>query len=722
MSPRRIAALLAVALAATTACRKRPPERQPDEDELWVTAEQLDRRDFEIVAVSDQDLPQVIAAAGRVAFDDLRVQHVLSPVAGRVTRVLAAPGERVRPGAPLVTMASPEIGQGVSDLVKAEADVAQAEADLTRQRRLTAADAASQRDLEAAEDAQRKAGAELDRARQKVALFRSGTVDRVTQELTLRSAIEGTVVARNASPGTEVQGASSGGTPNELFTVGDIDEVWVLADFAEADASRVRVGARAQVRVAAWPGRIFEGTVGWVAATLDPALRTGRVRVSVANRDHALRPKMLAQVAIDVPPRRALAVDRRAIVPFEGATFAYAAEAPWKDGRQPFRRRRVRVGGDPGAQLAVVEEGLASGDSVAVERPKAGGTEDGLLRITAKQLERAGIRVAKVAEQQVEDSLAAGARIAFDDVRVGHVFSPVTGRVTKLLAAPGERVAKGAPLVTIVSPDVGAAFSDALKAEADQVAAAHEANRQRELFAAHAGSRRDLEAAEAALRKADAELERARQKTRLLSAGSFDRVTQQYTLRSPLDGVVVARGASPGLEVQGQWNGAGTPVELFTIGAQDPLWIVGDVFEMDLPHVRPGQAAEVHVPAFPGRTFRGRVEWVSDVIDPATHMAKVRCTVPNPDGALRPEMAPVLQIALPAHRHLAVPRDAVVRLGEDTVLFVLAEKTASGDLLFRRRPVVVGDDRPNGLVPILEGIAPSDQVVVSGAIFLVGLL
>jgi cobalt-zinc-cadmium efflux system membrane fusion protein len=476
------------------------------------------------------------------------------------------------------------------------------------------------------------------------------------------------------------------------------------------------------VRVAAWPGRIFEGKVGWVAATLDPALRTGRVRVSVANRDHALRPEMLAQMSIDVPPRRALAVDRRAVVSLEGATFAYVAEAPWKDGRQLFRRRRVRVGGDPAAKLAVVEEGLASGDRVAIERPKAGGTEDGLLRISAKQLERAGIRVSMVTEQQVEDSLAAGARIAFDDVRVGHVLSPVTGRVTKVLAAPGDRVAKGAPLVTIVSPDVGAAYSDAVKAEADQVASGHEATRQRELFAAHAGSRKDLEAAEAALRKADAELERARQKTRLLSAGEFDRVTQEYTLQSPIAGVVVARGASPGLEVQGQWNGAGTPVELFTIGALDPLWIVGDVYEMDLAHVRPGQAAEVHVPAFPGRAFHGRVEWVSDVIDPATHTAKVRCTVPNPGGALRPEMAPVLQIALPAHRHLAVPRDALVRLGDDTVVFVLAEKTASGDLLFRRRQVVVGDERPSGLVPILEGLAPSEQVVVSGAIFLVGLL
>jgi cobalt-zinc-cadmium efflux system membrane fusion protein len=444
--------------------------------------------------------------------------------------------------------------------------------------------------------------------------------------------------------------------------------------------------------------------------------------VTVANRDHALRPEMLAQVALDVPARRALAVDRRAIVSVEGPTFAYVADGPPRDGRRLFRRRRVRVAGDPGAALAVVEDGLASGDRVLVERSVARAAGDGLLRVTAKQLERSGIRVDRVGDEEVSDSLVAGARIAFDDLRVGHVFSPVTGRIARVLAAPGARVARGAPLVTIVSPDVGAAYSDALKAEADEVAASHEAARQRELFAAHAGSRKDLEAAEATLRKADAELERARQKVRLLSAGSFDRVTQEYTLRSPVDGVVVARGASPGLELQGQWSGAGTPVELFTIGAQDPLWIVGDVYEMDLPHVRPGQAVDVRVPAWPGRAFHGRVEWVSDVVDPATRTAKVRCTVPNRDGALRPEMAPVMTIALPARRRLAVPRDAVVRLGDDTVVFVLAERTPSGDLLFRRRQVVVGDDRPNGQVPLVDGVAPGEQVVVSGAIFLAGLL
>ena len=122
------------------------------------------------------------------------------------------------------------------------------------------------------------------------------------------------------------------------------------------------------------------------------------------------------------------------------------------------------------------------------------------------------------------------------------------------------------------------------------------------------------------------------------------------------------------------------------------------------------------------RTFEGRVDWISDLIDPATRTAKVRCAIANPGRVLRPEMAPVLTIALPSHRRLAVPRDAVLRLGDETVVFVASGRTPDGQLAFRRRKVLVGEDRPGGTVPVLEGLVPGEQVVVGGGIFLVGLL
>ncbi len=717
---------VAVTLAVALACRGGggPPATAGGGDEVVVDRARLDRGEAEVVTAVEKDVTQAVVAAGRVAFDDQRVQHVLSPVTGRVARVLAHPGQRVAKGTPLVSLVSPDVGAAFSDLVKAQADLAQADAELARQRTLIAAHAGPERDLEAAEDAARRANAELERARERAALLKAGDVDAVTQELTLKAAIPGEVIARSASPGTWVQGAYSGGTPVELFTVGDISRVWILADLPEEELGRVAVGARARVTVAAWPGRVFGGAVDWVADTLDPALRTGRVRISLDNADHALKPEMLAQVAIETAPRRALAVPREAIATVEGDAYAWVADGAPAQGRQRFVRRRVRTAGDPSEPLATVADGLAPGDRLLVdeEAPRGGAPAEPEVHVTRAQAERSGLRVATVGDAALEDALLAGGRVAFDEQRVAHVSSPVTGRVVRVLAEPGQRVRRGAPLAVLVSPDVGTALSDAAKAEADEVAARHEATRRRELVEAHAGARKDLEAAEATWRKAQAELARARQKAGLLESGSFDAVRQELTLRSPIDGDVVARAATPGLEVQGQWEGAGAPVELFTVGALDPLWMMGDVYEMDLPHVRRGDAVSVRVPALPGRSFQGTVDWVSDVLDPVLRTGKVRCIIPNPDRKLRPEMAPVLSIAIPARRRVAVPREAILRLGDDDIVFVAAGKSDGGELLFRRRRVIVGEDPASGRVPIADGLVAGESVVVRGGIFLVGLL
>src|SRR5450432_4721453 len=96
----------------------------PPQDEVWLSQEQIKKTDIRVVAAAETDIPQGIAAGGRVAFNDMHVTHVFSPVTGRVTRVLAQPGQRVKKGAPLLALASPDVGQAFSELVKAHADVA----------------------------------------------------------------------------------------------------------------------------------------------------------------------------------------------------------------------------------------------------------------------------------------------------------------------------------------------------------------------------------------------------------------------------------------------------------------------------------------------------------------------------------------------------------------------------------------------------------------------
>jgi cobalt-zinc-cadmium efflux system membrane fusion protein len=700
---------------------------QPPQDEVWLSPDQIKQASIRIVTATEADVPQSIAASGRVAFNDLHVTHVFSPVTGRVTRVLAQPGHKVKKGSPLLALASPDVGQAFSDLVKAQADLAASEADFHRQARLYEAHAAAQRDYEASEDSFHTAKAEYQRAQKRATMLRSGGVDAVTQEYTLKSYIDGEIIARMVNPGIEVQGQYSGGTSAELFTIGDIKEVWVYADIADMDLPQARLGADAEIRVVAYPGRVFHGKVEWISTVVDPALRTARVRCSVSNESEELKPEMLATVSLARSPRRLLTVPFDSVVRINESTFAFVAEGTRSDGRLIFKRRPVRVGDAQEGGVVPILEGIQVGERVVSEGSLSKEQPNDEAWPTPKQLDEARITIATVREQDVRNAVSVGGRLAFNDLRVSHIFSPVNGRVTKVLAQAGQHLVKGTPLLAISSPDVGGFVADVMKAEAALVAAEHEYQRQKDLYSyaapVHAGTLKDLESAEDNWRKAKAELDRAREKTQLLKAGDVDGVTQEYVLRSPIAGEVIARMANPGLEVQGQYSNGGNVVELFTIGATDQLWVLGDVYEMDRPRVNEGDDVELSVGAYSGKVFHGTVDWVADVLDPTLHTAKVRCIIKNPDHLLKPEMYEALKISVPGKDVLAVPRRALMRVGGETVVFVATGRhRPDGTVVFKRRTVVANDTIEGDLVPIVSGLKAGESVAVDHSILLLGML
>jgi cobalt-zinc-cadmium efflux system membrane fusion protein len=343
------------------------------------------------------------------------------------------------------------------------------------------------------------------------------------------------------------------------------------------------------------------------------------------------------------------------------------------------------------------------------------GPPPGEVWMTPGEVRDAHIEVATLGAQDVEDSLLTGGTVSLDDLRTAHVFSPVTGRVVRIGVDLGQRVKKGDVLAVLESPDVGSAVSDVNKASADATAAAHDLQRKKDLLAHNAASQADVETAEDTYRTATAELERARQKQLLLHAGNFDAVTQTYTLTSPIDGEVLVRSINPGLEVQGQYSGGSAP-ELFTIGELDHVWVLGDVYEVDVGRVHVGAAARVSVVAYPDRSFDGRVDWVSGALDPNTRTAKVRCVFDNPDRALKPSMYASVRIAVAQRTALAVPRAALLRLGEYDMVFVQTGQAGDdgGRVRFERLPVdVIRSDGP--WFEVRHGLEMGQKIVVSGA-------
>lgn len=334
------------------------------------------------------------------------------------------------------------------------------------------------------------------------------------------------------------------------------------------------------------------------------------------------------------------------------------------------------------------------------------------------QLDHVKIATEPVDYQDVDDSVVASGKIAYDDQRVIHVFSPVSGKVVKVFVQLGNRVQKGDPLVTIESPDIGVATADVSKAKADLFAAEHEFERQKDLLESQAASQKDFEGAAANYRQAKAELERAKQKAALFQRG--DVVGQSFTLRSDIAGEVFMKSVSPGMQITGQYGGSS--IELFTIGEASRVWVLSDLFELDISRVKLGARAIVNVVSWPNRNFVGTVDWISGALDPTTHAAKVRCAFDNPDGALKPEMFTTVTISVDARKALAIPRPAVLRLGDQTVVFLDRGTDPSGKQRFERVPVAVDEGESSQWLAVEHGLEKGDRVVIEGAILLSAML
>jgi len=355
------------------------------------------------------------------------------------------------------------------------------------------------------------------------------------------------------------------------------------------------------------------------------------------------------------------------------------------------------------------------------EAPKLPDAPPGQVWLTPEQIKEAHIKVTPIGLEDVDDTILTSGRVTFADVKVSHVFSPVTGRVMAVSALLGQHLKKGDPLAVIQSPDIGQFSSDLSKAVADLIAAERDYKREKELWEKHATSQKDFEVAEDTFRKARAERDRAGQKAAMLHSGSIDVVSQSFTLPAPGSGEVLVRNLSIGVEVQGQYSG-GASQELFTIGELDEVWVIADVYELDMARVTVGSPAQVKVVAYPDKTFQGKVDWVSGMLDPASRTAKVRCTFQNPERLLKPEMYATVSISVEARKELAIPKGSAIRLGQKTLVYVQRGTSPDGRLRFDSLPVSIDEGEGGHWLPVSKGLTAGDQVVTSGTVLLSGML
>ncbi|RZN18863.1 efflux RND transporter periplasmic adaptor subunit [Bradyrhizobium sp. Leo121] len=354
----------------------------------------------------------------------------------------------------------------------------------------------------------------------------------------------------------------------------------------------------------------------------------------------------------------------------------------------------------------------------------------GLQRYTPTPAEWASLSLQPVSERAFRAEYVTEGKIGIDEDRSTPVFSPYTGRITKLLARPGDSVVKGQPLFVIEAADTVQAQNDYIsamtgvnKAKSAVDLAQIQDDRAKNLFEGKAVPLKDYQQTQATLvqaqndlRSAQTTLEAARNKLRILGFGDGDidalrqkgGINPEITIFAPIGGTVVQRKAGPGQYVS---SGASDPV--YVIGDLSTVWLLAFVRESDAAKVAVGQDLTFSVMALPGRSLTARINYVAAAIDPATRRLLVRATIDNADGALKPEMFANVTLYSPGdHPAVGVPKQALIYEGDQVRVWVAhPDKTIE---LRQVKPGITNGD----LVEIVGNLRPGEQIVTKGSLFI----
>ena len=398
---------------------------------------------------------------------------------------------------------------------------------------------------------------------------------------------------------------------------------------------------------------------------------------------------------------------------------------------QILSRRRLAVG-----VALLTLAGAAVYGFVQISAPRQGHSEvssqsrKGLQRYTPTPAEWASLTIQPAIERSFRAEYATEGKVAIDEDRSTPVFSPYTGRVTKLLARPGDSVTKGQPLFVIEAADTVQAQNDYIaamtgmnKAQSAVDLAQIQDKRAKDLFEGRAVPLKNYQQSQATLlqaqndlRSAQTALEASRNKLQILGFTEEDvatfrqkgRINPETTVFAPIAGTVVQRKVGPGQYVN---SGASDPV--YVIGDLSTVWLMAFVRETDAANVAVGQDITVNVMALPGRPLSARINYVATAIDPATRRLLVRATIDNKDGKLKPEMfANVTLYSAGDHPAVGVPKQALIYEGDQVRIWVAHEdKTIE---LRQIKPGLTNGD----LVEVIGNLKPGEQIVTKGSLFI----
>jgi len=338
--------------------------------------------------------------------------------------------------------------------------------------------------------------------------------------------------------------------------------------------------------------------------------------------------------------------------------------------------------------------------------------EHGVVTLSQDIQKASGIEVKPVAMETAAVPFQATAAIEMNMDRTARISPRVTGKAVKIIASQGDRVKAGQVLAYIESVELDHIWSDYRKTQGKVELARRNLQREETLFQKKISPEKDVLKARQELAEAEADVNFARERFRLVGIDAAQFAATQgngshplIPITSSVNGVVIEKAVTPGEVV--------TPEKiLFMVADLRTLWVVIDVYEKDMSRLKVGAGVKVSVTAFPDKVFKGKVSYISDVVDEKTRTEKARVTIDNAIGLLKPGMFATIiaeETSGGTERLIAVPEEAVQIEGQARYVFVRISQDK-----FKRRDVETGRTLGKNL-EIKAGLREGEMVAVKGA-------
>jgi cobalt-zinc-cadmium efflux system membrane fusion protein len=331
---------------------------------------------------------------------------------------------------------------------------------------------------------------------------------------------------------------------------------------------------------------------------------------------------------------------------------------------------------------------------------------------TIPQDQMSHVQVLPVQSTTLTRSLRLTGAVAYNSFRTTPVITQVSGPVSRVVVAPGQKVNRGEPMLYVASPDYSQLRTNYLKATEAYALAQKAYARAQDLYQHHAIAEQNLEQSESAEVQASGDLIAAQAALKVMGVTDPDALVKappsfEVPVKAPIAGLVVEQDVAAGQLIQ-----PGT-TQCFMISDVSTVWVLVNVYQKDLPYVRVGDQVTIQTETYP-EAFHGRIAYVAASLDPSTRTLQARIETNNPGEKLKKDMYVVATVnAGTIPNAIALPDAAILRDTENQP-FVYAAASANQ---FGRRTVTLGESL-NGQTQITGGLKAGDRVIGNGSLFL----